>query len=61
MNIIDDLLGFYNATSQGDIYHDAVMHLMDHLNQIRNSTIYQIAEMCYVSPSTQPSVPEAGL
>lgn len=52
MNIIDDLLGFYNATPQGDIYHDAVMHLMDHLNQIRNSTIYQMAEMCYVSPST---------
>ena len=52
MNIIDDLLGFYNATPQGDIYHDAIMHLMDNLTHIRGATIYQMADMCYVSPST---------
>lgn len=52
MNIIDDLLGFYNATPQGDIYHDAIMHLLDNLKHIRGATIYQTADMCYVSPST---------
>ena len=52
MNIIDDLLGFYNATPEGDIYHDAIRHLMDNLTHVRNATIYQMADMCYVSPST---------
>lgn len=52
MNIIDDLLAFYNATPQGDIYRDAIMHLMDNLTHIRGATIYQMADMCYVSPST---------
>ena len=52
MNIIDDLLGFYNATPPGDIYHDAIGHLMDNLTHIRSATIYQMADMCYVSPST---------
>lgn len=52
MNIIDDLLEFYNATPQGDIYRDAIMHLMDNLTHIRGATIYQMADMCYVSPST---------
>lgn len=52
MNIIDDLLTFYNATPEGDIYHDAIRHLMDNLTHIRKATIYQMADMCYVSPST---------
>lgn len=52
MNIIDDLLAFYNAAPQGDIYRDAIMHLMDNLTNIQGATIYQMADMCYVSPST---------
>ena len=52
MNIIDDLLGFYNATPEGDIYHEAIRHLMENPTHVRNATIYQMADMCYVSPST---------
>ena len=52
MNIIDNLLAFYNASPENDIYHDAVLQILDHLDSIRHATIYQMAAMCYVSPST---------
>lgn len=55
MNIIDNLLAFYNASPENDIYRDAIIQILDHLDDIhkeRNATIYQMAELCYVSPST---------
>ncbi len=55
MNIIDNLLAFYNASPENDIYRDAIIQILDHLDEIhkeRNATIYQMADLCYVSPST---------
>ncbi len=55
MNIIDNLLAFYNASPENDIYRDAIIQILDHLEDIhneRNATIYQMANLCYVSPST---------
>lgn len=52
MNVIDHLINFYNATPEGDIYHDAILHLLGNLEVVRHYTIYQLADECFVSPST---------
>ena len=60
MNIIDDLLGFYNATPPGDIYHDAIGHLMDNLTHIRSATIYQMP-ICAMCPQVRSAACAADL
>lgn len=52
MNDIDKLVHFYNETKIGDVYHDAVGLLLNHLNELEGLTIYEMAELCFVSPTT---------
>lgn len=52
MDSIEKLVEYYNKSNGQNVYHDVVEQILINLHKIKNATIYDLAEMCYSSPST---------
>ena len=52
MHALEGLQIYYNTSKDGDIYHTVVGILLKNIHKISNCTIYDIADMCFVSPTT---------
>lgn len=52
MDSIEKLVEYYNKSNEQNVYHDVVEQILINLHKIKNATIYDMAEMCYSSPST---------
>lgn len=52
MDSIEKLVGYYNKTTEDDIYHNVTKLILKNLHKVEESTIYDLAEICYTSPST---------
>lgn len=52
MDSIETLIGYYNKSDEEDLYHKVVGHILKNLHKVCDSTIYDLADLCYSSPST---------
>ncbi len=52
MHAIEKLQAYYNAKDKSDIYRDVVGNILKNIEYLENKTIYDVADMCYVSPTT---------
>ncbi len=52
MHAIEKLQAYYNYTKTGDIYRDVVGIILRNMDKIEQSTIYDVADLCFVSPTT---------
>lgn len=52
MDSIEKLITYYNAGSEQNVFREVVEHILRNLHKLENATIYDLAEMCYASPST---------
>lgn len=52
MDSIEKLIGYYNKSNDDDMYHIIAGHILSNIHEIKNSTIYDLADICYSSPST---------
>lgn len=52
MHALEGLQVYYNRSKEDDIYHNVVGIILKNIHKIRECTIYDLAEMCYVSPTT---------
>ncbi len=52
MDCIERLITYYNAGSEQNVFRDVVENILKNLHKVENATIYDLAEMCYASPST---------
>lgn len=51
MDSIDRLVQYYNNGPE-DIYHETTANILKHIHEVKDCTIYDLAELCYTSPST---------
>ena len=51
MDSIDRLIQYYNNGTD-DIYHQVVANILKNIHQVKSATIYDLADLCYTSPST---------
>lgn len=52
MDSIEKLIGYYNKSDEEDMYHKIVGHILNNLPKVGDATIYDLADLCYSSPST---------
>ena len=52
MNLMHNLCALYNATEPDDTYHRALGALLRNLSDVREASIFEIAELCHVSKAT---------
>ncbi len=52
MDSIERLIGYYNKSDEEDMYHKIVGRILKNIHKIEDATIYDLADMCYPSPST---------
>ena len=52
MHALEGLQVYYNNSKDGDIYHTVVGIILQNIHKVKNCTIYDLAELCYVSPTT---------
>jgi|GEM_PF-1978709 len=52
MNTIYRLIQFYNSGAPDEIYREATGNLLRYLHEIADLSIYELAEKCFVSPTT---------
>lgn len=52
MTILEEMIIYYNTSRKDDIFHEAIGHILNNLDKIEKCTIYDLAEICYVSTST---------
>ncbi|MDL2288563.1 MurR/RpiR family transcriptional regulator [Oscillospiraceae bacterium OttesenSCG-928-F05] len=52
MNTIHRLLASYNTMPPDDTYHQALGKILQNMDRMHRSTIYEVAEMCSVSVAT---------
>ena len=52
MDSIEKLVEYYNKSNEQNVFHDVVEHILMNLHKIKKVTIYDLADMCYSSPST---------
>lgn len=46
------LLNYINMTDTHDVFYYATLNILDHLEEIPNSSIVQVADLCYASTAT---------
>lgn len=46
------LLNYINMTDTHDVFYYAALNILDHLEEIPNSSIVQVADLCYASTAT---------
>lgn len=52
MDSIETLINFYNKSDEEDMYHKVVGHILKNIHKVGQATIYDLADLCYSSPST---------
>ncbi|SCP98527.1 MurR/RpiR family transcriptional regulator [Anaerobium acetethylicum] len=52
MHALEGLQIYYNSSNKSNIYHDVVGIILNNLEKMESATIYEVAEICYVSPTT---------
>ncbi len=52
MDAIEKLIGYYNKSEEENIYHEVAGSILKNIHRVEESTIYDLAEMCYSSTST---------
>lgn len=52
VNAIKKLVQFYNGGKPGDVYREAAGQLINHIYKLQDLTIYELADICYTSPTT---------
>jgi DNA-binding MurR/RpiR family transcriptional regulator len=52
MNVLEVMITYYNTSKKDDIFHEVIGHILKNLDKVENSTIYDLAEICYVSTTT---------
>ena len=52
MDSIEKLVEYYNKSNEQNVYRDVVEQILVNLHKVKKSTIYDLAELCYSSPST---------
>lgn len=52
VDAISRVLDLYNNGKPGDVYREVAGHILYNLNNLEGLTIYEIAEICYASPTT---------
>lgn len=50
--ILHELINIMNETNKEETYHDLARILVENIDKIKNMSINQLAELCYVSTST---------
>lgn len=52
MNAYIALINFLNSTNPTDIYYKVAQNILQNLDRMKNASIHEVAEMCYVSAPT---------
>lgn len=52
MNILHNLISTYDSTDSSDIYHSVIKYIIQHLDEVQNATIYDLAEQTATSRTT---------
>lgn len=52
MNVLDRLISYKNDHDEGSAYYQIVNLLLEQINVIKNSTIYEAAELCFTSTAS---------
>ncbi len=52
MNALEKLIVYYNQCKDNDIYKSVIENLLKNLDKVKNANIYELAELCYASPTT---------
>lgn len=52
MDSIEKLVTYYNESKEQNVYKEVVKQILQNMDKIENATIYDMAELCYSSPST---------
>lgn len=52
MNALSNILIYYNNSRQDDLYREVTGNILKNLKRIENASIYDLAEMCFVSTTT---------
>lgn len=52
MHALNNLILFYNNSSPGDVYYSVAEILLDNINSLFDQTIYDWAQLCFVSTAT---------
>lgn len=52
MDSIETLINYYNKSNEKDMYHQVVEHILRNIHKVGNISIYDLADLCYSSPST---------
>ena len=52
MHSLEDLIVYYNHCKKDDLYREVIAKILANLNKLENATIYEWADICYVSTTT---------
>jgi len=52
MNALDNMLLYFNNSKQDDLYREVVGNILKKLKKVEKASIYELAEMCFVSTTT---------
>ena len=52
MHALEKLIVYYNQCKDNDIYKSVIENLLKNLDQVKSANIYDMAELCYASPTT---------
>lgn len=52
MNALNNILIYYNNSRQDDLYREVTGNILKNIKRIENASIYDLAEMCFVSTTT---------
>ena len=52
MHALEKLIVYYNHCKENDIYKAVIKSILNNLGKVKNANIYELAELCYTSPTT---------
>lgn len=52
VHALEKIIVYYNHCKENDIYKTVIENILKNLDKVRNATIYDLAELCYASPTT---------
>lgn len=52
MHALEKIIVYYNQCKDNDIYKAVIENIFKNLDNVKSANIYQLAELCFVSPTT---------
>ena len=52
MHALEKVIVYYNHCKENDIYKSVIGNILKNLDKVKNANIYELAELCYTSPTT---------